>query len=77
MDRSGLDQVYLTNDFDDPQGFDTKKYVPCLRTDDLVFHLGKSTVRERLQKATSLTPGNASELKDAVGQVVRSFQRME
>jgi glucuronate isomerase len=75
LDRSGLDQVYLTNDFDDPlQGFDTKKYVPCLRTDDLVFHLGKATVRERLQKATSLTPTSAAELKDAIGKLFAHFK---
>ena len=37
-----LEKVFLTNDFDDPlEGFDTNRYVPCLRTDDLVFHLDK------------------------------------
>jgi len=41
--KSNIEQVFLTNDFDDPlEGFDTKKYVPCLRTDDLVFHLDKA-----------------------------------
>src|SRR5262245_25045326 len=38
--QTNLEKVFLTNDFDDPlQGFDTSRYVPCLRTDDLVFHL--------------------------------------
>ena len=38
--RSNIEKVFLTNDFDDPlTGFDTTRYVPCLRTDDLVFHL--------------------------------------
>ena len=38
--------MFLTNDFDDPlTGFDTSVYIPCLRTDDLVFHLAKPTVR--------------------------------
>jgi len=74
LEQSGLDQVYLTNDFDDPlQGFDTKKYVPCLRTDDLVFHLGKGQVRERLQKATSLEPSSASTLKNAIGKLFSHF----
>src|SRR5579872_900135 len=42
LERSGLDAVFLTNDFDDPlTGFDTDRYIPCLRTDDLVFHLTK------------------------------------
>ena len=40
LEISKLEAVFLTNNFDDPlEGFDTSKYVPCLRTDDLVFHL--------------------------------------
>src|SRR5580765_1687268 len=31
--KSNVEKVFLTNDFDDPlSGFDTAKYVPCLRT---------------------------------------------
>ena len=42
---SGIERVFLTNDFDDPlTGFDSKRYIPCLRTDDLVFHFSNSTV---------------------------------
>jgi glucuronate isomerase len=53
MRRSNLEKVFLTNDFDDPlTGFDTTRYVPCLRTDDLVFHLDKPAVRQRLERAT-------------------------
>ena len=45
--KAGWKQVFLTNDFDDPlTGFDTSRYIPCLRTDDLVFHLTKPEVRE-------------------------------
>ena len=51
--RSRLTGVFLTNDFDDPlTGFDTKFYIPCLRTDDLVFRLWQSETRERFRKAT-------------------------
>ena len=33
--RSKLEKIFLTNEFDDPlEGFDTTRYVPCLRTDD-------------------------------------------
>ena len=75
LERSGLDQVYLTNDFDDPlQGFDTRKYVPCLRTDDLVFHLAKQTVRERLQKSSGVNPGNSGSLKQAIGKLFDHFK---
>src|SRR5262249_30454963 len=48
LHRSNIEKVLLTNDFDDPlEGFDTERYVPCLRTDDLVFHLDNPQVRER------------------------------
>src|SRR6266404_4863596 len=44
--QSNVEKIFLTNDFDDPlKGFDTNRYVPCLRTDDLVFHLDKPEVR--------------------------------
>src|SRR3954454_21458295 len=34
LEHSKLAAVFLTNDFDDPlSGFDTRRYVPCLRTD--------------------------------------------
>ena len=53
LKQSKLEAVFLTNDFDDPlTGFDTSVYMPCLRTDDLVFHLAQGNVRERLEKAT-------------------------
>src|SRR5262249_46338216 len=49
LQRSNIERVFLTNNFDDPlEGFDTDRYVPCLRTDDLVFHLDKPEVRQRL-----------------------------
>lgn len=48
LDQSNVEAVFLTNDFDDDlEGFDTDTYIPCLRTDDLVFHLGKPKTRER------------------------------
>lgn len=75
LSTSGLDGVFLTNDFDDPlTGFDTRFYIPCLRTDDLVFHLGQASVRERLQSSTSLTPGSASDLKNALGVLFERFK---
>ena len=61
--RSNIEKVFLTNDFDDPlEGFDTQRYVPCLRTDDLVFHLDKPEVRQRLAKATGIEVGDVAEL---------------
>ncbi len=74
LEQSGLDQVYLTNDFDDPlTGFDTSLYVPCLRTDDLVFHCGRREVRERLQQATGTTVTGTESMRAAIGELFRHF----
>jgi len=72
--QSNLEKVFLTNDFDDPlQGFDTNRYVPCLRADDLVFHLHKPEVRQRLAKATAIEVGDAGSLRRAVGKLFHHF----
>ena len=53
LDQSNVEAVFLTNDFDDDlEGFDTNTYIPCLRTDDLVFHLTKRETRDRLAACT-------------------------
>ncbi|MBS0211421.1 MAG: glucuronate isomerase [Planctomycetes bacterium] len=74
LKQSRLSAVFLTNDFDDPlTGFDTKVYIPCLRTDDLVFHLAKSEVRARLEKATGIAVGTVAQLKEAIGKLFAHF----
>ncbi len=74
--RSNIEKVFLTNDFDDPlEGFDTARYVPCLRTDDLVFHLDKPEVRRRLAKATGVEVGDAAGLRKAVRALFEHFTR--
>jgi len=75
LDRSRLSAVFLTNDFDDPlEGFDTDVYIPCLRTDDLVFHLAKPEVRKRLQAATDVALSCAATLKEAIGKLFTHFK---
>ncbi len=74
--RSNVEKVFLTNDFDDPlKGFDTGKYVPCLRTDDLVFHLHRPEVRQRLAKATNVEVGDAAGLRQALTVLFDHFTR--
>ena len=74
LSKTKLDAIFLTNQFDDPlTGFDTKRYVPCLRTDDLVFHLGKPEVRERLEKFTNTDVKNAATLRTAIGKLFEHF----
>src|SRR5262249_14668377 len=74
--QSNLEKVFLTNDFDDPlEGFDTRRYVPCLRTDDLVFHLDKPEVRKRLAKATGIEVGDSPSLRRAIRVLFEHFTR--
>jgi glucuronate isomerase len=72
--HANIEKVFLTNDFDDPlEGFDTSRYVPCLRTDDLVFHLDKPEVRKRLAGATGVEVKDAASLRQAVAALFEHF----
>jgi glucuronate isomerase len=75
--RSHLEKLFLTNDFDDPlTGFNTARYVPCLRTDDLVFHIDRPEVMQRLEKATNRTDlKNVGKLRDALAKLFDHFTR--
>jgi glucuronate isomerase len=74
LDRTKVDAIFLTNNFDDSlEGFDTKRYVPCLRTDDLVFHLWKPEVRTRLQQATDTDVHNSQSLGNAIRKLFERF----
>jgi glucuronate isomerase len=73
--QSNLEKVFLTNDFDDTlEGFDTARYVPCLRTDDLVFHLERPDVRKRLAKATGGEVGDVRGLRRALAALFEYFR---
>ena len=74
--RSNVEQIFLTNDFDDPlEGFDTKRYVPCLRADDLVFHLGAPEVKKRLAQSTGISPTGDKEEFEAIRRLFEHFKR--
>ncbi len=75
LQRSNIEKVFLTNDFDDPlTGFNAQRYIPCLRTDDLVFHLDQPQTRERLAKATGLEVGDHKSLMSALGKLFEHFK---
>ncbi|TWU64959.1 glucuronate isomerase [Crateriforma conspicua] len=75
LSRSNVRAVFLTNDFDDDlQGFDTAKYIPCLRTDDLVFHLAKPETRQRLTDCSGIElTGSLDSLRSALKQRFEHF----
>lgn len=75
LTASNVEKVFLTNDFDDPlEGFNTNRYVPCLRTDDLVFHLAQPKVRDRLQSASGQTVGSLADLKQSLDVLFLRFK---
>lgn len=74
LQKTQVDKIFLTNDFDDPlEGFDTARYVPCLRTDDLVFHFDKPATRDRLTRATNVEVTNAEQMQEAIEKLFRHF----
>ncbi|MFG0266520.1 MAG: glucuronate isomerase [Rhodopirellula sp. JB055] len=77
LDQSNVQAVFLTNDFDDAlEGFDTDTYIPCLRTDDLVFHLAKPEVRGRLAACTGIElDGSLESLRSSLKQRFEHFVR--
>ena len=71
---SNLETVFLTNEFDDPlEGWDTTRYVPCLRTDDLVLKLHLPDTVERLRKATNVDVQDYPSLRIALGALFAYF----
>jgi glucuronate isomerase len=74
LQKSNVQKIFLTNDFDDSlEGFDTARYVPCLRTDNLMFHLEKPQVRQRLAKATGIEVGDRQTLAQALPKLFEHF----
>ncbi len=73
-DKTRLEAVFLTNDFDDPlEGWDTAKYVPCLRTDDLVLKLHLPRTVERLRTSTGVDVRDYATLREAIGKLFERF----
>ncbi len=74
---SQIESVFLTNDFDDPlEGFDTTRYVPCMRVDELVFHTGKAGVLDRLEATAGHAVRSSLQLEEAIGRTTARFRKM-
>jgi glucuronate isomerase len=72
--RSRLEAVFLTNEFDDSlEGWDTSKYIPCLRTDDLVLKLNRPATVDRLKRASGVDVGDCASLKAALAALFEKF----
>jgi glucuronate isomerase len=76
LERSHVTRIFLTNDFDDAlDDFDTARYVPCLRTDDLVFHLPLATTQQRLSKCTRSSLQSLDDLDRCLGSLFEHFTK--
>ena len=75
LDQSNVEAVFLTNDFDDElEGFDSDTYIPCLRTDELVFHLSKPQTQKRLAACTGIElDGSLTNLRESLRQRFEHF----
>lgn len=72
--KSRLTAIFLTNDFDDPlTGFDTEFYIPCFRTDELVFHFANPKVQQRIHTASGCEPTSAREYRIALRALLENF----
>ncbi len=72
--NSRIERIFLTNDFDDPlTGFDSSIYIPCLRVDDLVFHLHQPGTRERLARFTNNGWGDTRSLSRSLSLLFQHF----
>jgi len=72
--KARIEKVFLTNRFDeDLGGVDREVFVPCLRTDDLIFQLADAEVRRRLAVKTGIEVGSADGLRDAAQWLMRYF----
>lgn len=72
--QTKLQQIYLTNEFDDPlQDFDTTKYVPCLRMDSLVNNIHEWSFREKLLRVTGVEINKAKDLESALNVLFERF----
>ena len=74
--KTRLEKIFLTNEFDDPlTGFDTTRYVPCLRTDSLVFQLHLTETRRRVEAISGVHVHDAATLRMALARVFLHFTR--
>jgi glucuronate isomerase len=73
---TNLERIFLTNSFDDRlEGFDRTRYIPCLRTDDLVFQLGDPNTRQRIAACTGIEVGDWPTLRRAIGAIFERFAK--
>ncbi|MFW5915666.1 MAG: glucuronate isomerase [Planctomycetota bacterium] len=74
LDKSSIEQVFLTNPFDDDlSSVDTDIFVPSLRADSLVFDLAEEEVQTSLQDVSGTSIADASDLRDALAELVDHF----
>jgi glucuronate isomerase len=73
---ANIEKVFVESPFDEPlDGFDTARYVPCLRADELVFHIDRSLVRQRLAEVSGVEAVDAERVGRALAARCEHFRR--
>jgi glucuronate isomerase len=76
LHTANVEKAFLNNEFDDSlEGFDTARYVPCLRADDLVFRFEEDPVRQRLARVGIGEVADVSGLHRALAARFEHFAR--
>ena len=71
---SNLQRISLTNNFTEKLGgFDTSVYLPCLRTDDLVFKLHLPETLGAIEETTDISLHGLQDFHDALGVIFDRF----
>jgi glucuronate isomerase len=72
FDKTNLEAIFLTNEFDDPiEEYDTSRYIPCLRTDTLVF--GNVVGTKRFSSVTGVEVGDVPSLRKGLRALFEKF----
>jgi glucuronate isomerase len=72
--NTNLECVFLTNSFDDRlTGFDSRLFVPCLRTDDIVFQSHLSPTRSRWQTTTGTSMNSIQDIRAGLRNIFERF----
>lgn len=74
FEKTNLEAIFLTNEFDDPiEKYDTKRYIPCLRTDSLVFGIHKGDMQKRIGNVAGVDVVDVPSLKKALRAIFEKF----
>jgi glucuronate isomerase len=74
--QTNVTQVFVDCGFDDQlEGLKLRRYVPCMRVDELVFHLDRTSVQQRLAQVTGVGVRDVPSLCGTLAVLFEQFSR--